>query len=147
MPRRKVKRRVLKIPKKIGGGDSKLTKFLKTLPNRSLSNFDIKKLAKKLNISNFRGVFMIDTLPKKPWSEEKGVFNLGKSSTEGTHWVSYIKSGEYARYFDSHGKQAPSELVKYLKGVRISSNRTVYQQVGSVNCGQLCLAFLSNLIK
>ena len=37
-----------------------------TLPNIALSNVDLIEAAKKLNINNFRGVFLRDELPKKP---------------------------------------------------------------------------------
>ena len=36
------------------------------LPNKPLTNFELIDAAKKLNIPNFRGVFLRDTLPKKP---------------------------------------------------------------------------------
>ena len=36
------------------------------IPNKSLSNFDLTKYADDLDISNFRGVFMRDELPKFP---------------------------------------------------------------------------------
>ena len=40
-----------------------------TLPNNSLTNFELIEAAKKLNIHNFRGVFLRDELPKKPRRE------------------------------------------------------------------------------
>ena len=36
------------------------------LPNKPLSNFDLEDAAKRLKIPSFRGVFLLDTLPKKP---------------------------------------------------------------------------------
>ena len=36
------------------------------LPNKPLNNFELEDAAKKLKIPNFRGVFLLDTLPKKP---------------------------------------------------------------------------------
>ena len=35
------------------------------LPNKPLSNFELEDAAKKLKIPYFRGVFLLDTLPKK----------------------------------------------------------------------------------
>ena len=35
------------------------------LPNKPLNNFELKDAVKKLKIPNFRGVFLLDTLPKK----------------------------------------------------------------------------------
>ena len=36
------------------------------LPNKPLNNFELEDAAKKLKITCFRGVFLLDTLPKKP---------------------------------------------------------------------------------
>jgi len=36
------------------------------LPNKPLSNFEIEDAVKKIGLKNFRGVFLRDTLPKKP---------------------------------------------------------------------------------
>ena len=36
------------------------------LPNKPLSNFELEDAAKRLKIPSFRGVFLLDTLPKKP---------------------------------------------------------------------------------
>ncbi len=57
-----------------------------------LSNVELKKLAKKLEIKNFRGIFMRDTLPKKVKKEECGIINLDLSINIGTHWVCYFKN-------------------------------------------------------
>ena len=34
-------------------------------PNKPLNNFELKEAAKKLKIKCFRGVFLLDTLPRK----------------------------------------------------------------------------------
>ncbi len=39
----------------------------------TMSNFDINDVVKKLNIPNFRGVFMRDNLPKKINARECGI--------------------------------------------------------------------------
>ena len=36
------------------------------LPNKPLNNFELEDAVKKLKIPYFRGVFLLDTLPKKP---------------------------------------------------------------------------------
>jgi len=36
------------------------------LPNKPLSNFEIEDVVKKIGLKNFCGVFLRDTLPKKP---------------------------------------------------------------------------------
>ena len=57
------------------------------LPNKPLSNFDLEDAAKKLKIPYFRGVFLLDTLPRKPNNKECGKVNFDKSCGPGTHWV------------------------------------------------------------
>ena len=57
------------------------------LPNKPLSNLEIIDAAKKLSLCGFRGVFLRDTLPKKPKLNECGILNLDSSSGDGTHWV------------------------------------------------------------
>ena len=36
------------------------------LPNKPLSNFELEDAVKRLKIPSFRGIFLLDTLPKKP---------------------------------------------------------------------------------
>ena len=36
-----------------------------TLPNKPLNNFELEEASKKLKIKCFKGVFLLDTLPKK----------------------------------------------------------------------------------
>lgn len=150
MRRTRVKKRVIPTPKRIGGNLPKLSsdakKFLSSLPRMRLSNFDLIRLARAHKIPRFRGVFMIDELPRKPWKNECAIFNLDTSYGKGTHWVCYKKLGNFVRFFDSSGARPPSELVRYLKGYRILSNRKLYQSIRSNNCGQLCLLFLLGLL-
>ena len=46
------------------------------LPNKLLSNFDLKDAAKRLKIPSFRGVFLLDTLPRKSNEKECGIVNF-----------------------------------------------------------------------
>lgn len=86
---------------------------------------------------------MRDTLPKKPYVKECGILNLDSYQGAGTHWVAYYKNGNITEYFDSFGNlQPPLEIISYL-GDNINYNYRRYQQFNSVNCGHLCLKFLS----
>lgn len=147
---KKKKKRIIPTPRRMGGKSSKLSgkakRMLDTLPRLRLSNFDLIKLAKSNKIPHFRGVFMIDEFPKKPWKNERAIFNLDSSVGSGTHWVCYKKRGEYVQFFDSSGANPPAEFVRYVKGSRISWNRKQYQKVGTNNCGQLCLLFLLDVL-
>ena len=40
------------------------------LPNKPLSNFELEDAVGNLKIPCFRGVFLLDTLPKKPNKKE-----------------------------------------------------------------------------
>ena len=40
------------------------------LPNKPLTNFELEEAAQELKISNFRGVFLRNTLPKRPKKNE-----------------------------------------------------------------------------
>ena len=109
-----------------------------------MSNIDLALYAKRLKIPNFRGVYMIDSLPSKPLFRERIIINLDSSENEGTHWVAVKKDGDIAFYFDSFGNlKPPKEIEHYLAGVQIMYNTRRFQSFSSVICGHWCLQFLS----
>lgn len=120
-----------------------------------LSNFDIQKIAKHLEIPNFKGVFTRDQLPKKIGNKEAGIVNLNTSNEPGSHWVAYFRDGSKKIYFDSFGQVIPTEIQKYLKTKDeyrynlpvIERNTDVVQEPNTVICGHLCLYVLDNLSK
>ena len=114
------------------------------LPNKQLSNLELEDAAKRLKISFFRGVFLLDTLPKKPNNKECGIVNFDKSGGSGTHWVAWYKNGKTKIYFDSYGVHPPLEVIKYL-GRPIYYNTDQLQPTGEVFCGHLCLYVLKEL--
>ena len=118
------------------------------LPNKPLSNYELLQAVKDLKISNFRGVFLRDELPKKPRMNECGIINLADSKDlEGTHWTCYFKKDK-VYYFDSYGIQPPIEIVKYLGSNRaLIHNSFQIQDFNQVVCGHLCLYVLFHLNK
>ena len=121
------------------------------VPDKVLTNFDLIEYVSKLNIHNFRGVFMRDTLPKTPYKIECGIVNLSKSNEKGTHWVCYFKKNLNRIYFDSYGQITPIEIQNYLKrksergiGV-IKRNTDIVQPYNTYICGHLCLFVLKAL--
>ena len=114
------------------------------LPNKPLSNFDLENAVKKLKIPYFRGVFLLDTLPRKPYKKECGIVNFDKSGSSGTHWVAWYKNGKTKIYFDSYSVQPPLEVINYL-GSPIHYNIDQLQPAGEVFCGHLCLYVLKEL--
>lgn len=120
-----------------------------------LSNFDILKIAKYLEIPNFKGVFTRDQLPEKIGNRESGIVNFNTSKEPGSHWVAYFRDGSKKIYFDSFGQVIPTEIQKYLKTKNeyknnlpvIERNTDVVQEPNTVICGHLCLYVLDNLSK
>lgn len=114
------------------------------LPNVPLSNFQLVEVAKKLKITNLRGVFVRDELPKRPRKEECGILNLDDSRGNGTHWTAWWKKGSEKLYFDSYGMTPPDELVSYL-GRPVLYNSERIQPDGEVFCGHLCIFVLKKM--
>ena len=100
--------------------------------------------AKRLKIPSFRGVFLLDTLPKKPNKKECGIVNFDKIGGPGTHCVTWYKNGKTKIYFSSYGVRPPLEVIRYL-GKPIHYNTDQLQPVGQVFCGHLCLYVLKEL--
>ena len=109
-----------------------------------MNNFELEDVVKKLKIPYFRGVFLPDTLPKKPNKKECGIVNFDKSGGPGTHWVAWYKNGKTKIYFDSYGVQPTIEVI-YYQGKPIRYNTDQVQPVGQVFCGHLCLYVLKEL--
>lgn len=118
------------------------------IPNKALTNEDLLHYATCLRIPFFRGVFMIDSLPVKPWKNETGIVNLDKSSGPGTHWVCYKKLGDTVYYFDSFGNLPPPlELLFYFRKFnKIYYNIVRKQEWNTEVCGHICLDFLASPI-
>ena len=100
------------------------------LPNKPLNNFVLEDAVKKLKIPSFRGVFLLDILPKKPNKKECGIVNFDKSGGLGTHWVAWYKNSKTKIYFDSYGVQPPTERINYL-GMPIHYNSDQVQPAGA----------------
>ena len=114
------------------------------LPNKPLSILELEDAARKLKISYFRGVFLLDTLPRKLNKKECGIVNFDKSGGSGTHWVAWYKNGKTKIYFDSYCVQPQLEVIHYL-GSPIHYNTDQLQPAGEVFCGHLCLYVLKEL--
>jgi len=116
------------------------------LPNKPLSNFEIEDAVKKIGLKNFRGVFLRDTLPKKPKRKECAIMNLDDISGNGTNWVAWFKRGNDKFYFDSFGLPPPTELSNYLNGYVCYPTEQI-QPRQEVICGHLCLFVLKEMQK
>ena len=118
-----------------------------------LTNFELIHYAHVLKIEKFRGVFMRDSLPEKPFDIECAIVNLNTTSEKASHWVCYFKNGTTRIYFDSFGQITPFEIQKYLKTENefsndvnvIQRNTDIVQQINTHVCGHLCLLVLTAL--
>ena len=122
--------------------------------DKGLSNIDILRYVHELEIPYFRGVFMCDTLPSRPYSKECGIVNFNTVKQPGSHWICYYKEGMNQRiYFDSFGQMTLDEVQKYLKTSKeyeteiavIQRNTDIVQHVNTHVCGHLCLFVLKSL--
>ena len=124
-----------------------------TIPDKPLSNFELERYAKLLEILNFCGVFMKDTLPEHPYTVECGIMNFNTCSQSGSHWVCYYRNKDQRIYFDSYGQITPVEVQRYLKtevefdrGKEVMQRNTDIVQIpNTVVCGHLCLYVLKSL--
>ena len=114
------------------------------LPTKPLDNFELEDAAKRLKIPSFRGVFVLDTLPKKLNKKECGIVNFDKIGGPCMHLVAWYKNGKTKIYFDSYDVQPPTEVINYL-GKPICYNTDQVQPVGQVFCSHLCLYVLKEL--
>ena len=129
------------------------------VPGTAMANLDILYYVEKIQLPNFVGVYMRDTLPSESWDRNTpqfGIMNLNKANQIGVHWIAwgYIpNNGIYV--FDSFGADVPIELLRYLKTKEelakneglIHRNIYVVQKLGSSECGRLSLYVLKCLSK
>jgi len=109
-----------------------------------LFDYEIIKYADMLKIPHFIGVFSRDKLPRRAKNQECAVVNLDIEIGTGTHWVAYKKIGKQVKYYDSYGNLTPPvELQKYFNGCNIEYNYERHQKYNTINCGHLCLKFLT----
>ena len=111
---------------------------------KPLSNVEIENIMKDRKISNFRGVYSKDLLPKKMHKNESIILNIQDFlDGGGTHWVAIYNDikGKDVEYFDSFGIYPSDIVVKYMKtagkGIVYSSNQI--QGIDSVMCGYYCI--------
>ena len=124
--------------------------------DRGLTNFDLYRYARELNLDDFKGVFMRGILPRIAHQKECGIVNFNTSEQSGSHWVYYFKDGLNQRiYFDSFGQVTLEAIQKYLKTKKeyetgkavIQRNTDIVQRINTHVCGHLCLFVLTPLTR
>jgi len=109
--------------------------------NNSLSNFDIIKILKDMNIE-INGVFSRDDLPDK-LKIGFYVVNLDDSTHSGTHWTSFYYNPVYSIYFDAFGFISSAEVQNKIKPYIYCD--VDIQDIDSSACGYYCIAFIKFL--
>jgi hypothetical protein len=100
------------------------------------------------NISNFRGVFSKDMLPKFINKNESVVINLENYfAGNGTHWVGVYNSpnSDVIEYFDSFGLYPPDTILTYMKTSNKDGciyNSSEIQDMESIMCGYYVCYYL-----
>jgi len=114
--------------------------------NKPLTNFDISKICKDLNIPldtvAMNNQFEFNWLSK----DFSIILNLEDTDSKGTHWVAFynqVKSNEIF-YMDSYGEVCNAKPYKMIeeKDINLFFNKKQFQAMGSVMCGWFCIYFL-----
>lgn len=118
-----------------------IKEFLERFGVNTTSNFDLRDMARILDIPNFHCMMSneIQQLDKKKLPVY-AVVNYKSDKFNGTHWVCLYKDDKISYYFDSYGLQIIPELEGHLRG-GIQSTFKI-QPDGSKMCGSLCMYIL-----
>ena len=109
------------------------------------TNIQLENEARRLKITNFRGVIMRDEINKlKQLKQECGILGSKTTRENDMHWTCWWKNGEHKYCFDSFGLQPTEEIVKYLKSPIVYSTFQI-QQFNESNCGEWCIYVLNRL--
>jgi hypothetical protein len=108
-----------------------------------LTNFDLKHIAKEMNL-NLIGVYSKDKLPFKRVAGSYIVNLQNHNDGNGSHWVAFqIFENAKVCYFDSYGMLMPQELNSFLFPFKpIATNNRQIQDLKSDKCGYFCIAFI-----
>lgn len=100
------------------------------------------------DVSNFRGVFSKDMLPKIINKNESIVINLEDYfAGDGTHWVGVYNypDSNVVEYFDSFGLYPPDDILAYMKTSQKTDciyNSSEIQDLDSIMCGYYVCYYL-----
>jgi len=135
---------------------------LMTNPEDALTNTEIDKIMAKYR--DYHGTFPKDHFYKviseiKPQTRGGAILNLDDSSKPGSHWVGVFYDGRpqgshSVEYFDSFGRQPPSDIMSDLKRIpkkleagqhlKLKVNGVGKQHPDTVSCGYHAINYLLN---
>lgn len=99
-----------------------------------------------MNIKNFKGVFMRDSLPPRCSDNECFIYNLDSQNSDGTHWTCVFIDKNQGCYFDSYGHGPTLEIQNYMKDINNRFYNTfIIQSQDEIICGHYCLFVLLHL--
>ena len=111
--------------------------------------FEIQDIVNKLNLKNFRGIFLRDQLPNNPFDVECGIIHSHtiKEDIESIgHWTAYYKNNNKRYWFCSYGGDIYDEVKKYLS-VPIMTHTFCIQEFSETCCAEYCIIFLALMSK
>lgn len=111
---------------------------------KEISNFDIIKICRELNINLVYVGYKNEILNDKP-VDGGYILNMTDSTddAEGSHWVALYIKGNNACYYDSFGVGIVDDVISFLSNKsKIYYNKTQQQHIDSVLCGWFCVLFL-----
>ena len=117
-----------------------LKEFLWKYGSDTTTNFDLKKIAKDLQIKIH--IIMCDEI-NNYLDKENLIINLQTSKEKGSHWV--LCSKKFKIYFDSYGVVPIKNIDTYLDKGSFIYNTIQVQKINTKICGQLCLFVLDKL--
>ena len=120
-------------------------KFHKNIP---MSNYDLLKLCKYLNIP-INNVLSREESSPHNHKQALFIYNLEPSYMSGSHWVAtYVKNG-IINYFDSFGMPPFQEIVDHAKrkNMTLLHQNNQIQNINTTTCGYFCLYFLNEMSK
>lgn len=107
--------------------------------------------ANKFTKKYFRGIFALDTLPRKAKQPSILISNTDRAHLPGIHWIGIYIPAKNAKkqlpeFFDSYGrKPTKPEFLKFLKSIgtkQFNFNTLQIQSNGSSSCGQISCLYL-----
>jgi hypothetical protein len=127
-----------------------MKRFKKIKPLTNFDIYDIIECCKKLQINNFKGVFMRDKLNNTKFNDNEClILNSDTSDGKGIHWMCLFSKNGASYYFDSYGLPPPTEMLLYCKN---KNKNRIYNELPiqlddkvEILCGHYCVYILYKL--
>jgi hypothetical protein len=118
-----------------------MQEFLFKYGTDTTTNFDLKKIAKDLNLKI--KILMRNEVTPSINNNKSIIMNLETTKQDGSHWVAFYQRSRAKFYFDPYGILPPKNIT--YKFGQVMYNTLQIQPDGTRMCGQLCLWVLYQL--